>query len=189
MLPMCPRIPAAAVTIEGAMMIQRLVDSGVTVRLRLEMQGKMLPDAKSANVIGEIRGRKKPDEIVVIGGHLDSWDVGQGAQDDGAGCVTGCRRPPSFANSGLTPRRTIRVVLFTNEENGTAGAKAYRQWVGDAVRNHFAAIEMDGGAEKPVGFGVSGDRLMAAATEIGKSSNPSVRVPSPAVAAERTSGR
>lgn len=169
--PDAPKIPAAAVTIEGALMIQRLVDSHENVKVHLEMGAQMLPDAKSANVIGEIRGRERPDEVVVIGGHIDSWDVGQGAQDDGSGLVTAMQAAAIIQKLGLKPRRTLRVVLWTNEENGGAGGRAYRDWVGEAANKHFAAIEMDGGAEKPAGFGVS-DRLMSAATEIGRLLEP-----------------
>ena len=147
-----PRIPAAAVTIEDALLVQRLVDS---VTAHLEMEAHMLPDADSANVIGEIPGRERPDEIVVIGGHLDSWDVGAGAQDDGSGCITALEAAHLIHQLGFQPRRTLRVVFWANEENGGAGGEAYRAWAGDTVRNHVAAIEMDGGAEKPVGFGLS----------------------------------
>ncbi len=150
-----PKIPAAAVTIEDALLIQRLVDSGSAVIAHLDMDARMLPDAYSANVIGEIPGRERPDEIVVIGGHLDSWDVGAGAQDDGSGCITALEAVHLIHQLGLHPRRTLRVVFWTNEENGGAGGEAYRIWAGDSVRNHVAAIEMDGGAEKPTGFGIS----------------------------------
>jgi hypothetical protein len=150
-----PKIPAAAVTIEDALLIQRLVDAGNTVTAHLEMDARMLPDADSANVIGEIPGRERPDEIVVLGGHLDSWDVGAGAQDDGSGCITALEAVHIIHALGLTPRRTLRVVFWTNEENGGAGGDAYRVWAGDTVKNHVAAIEMDGGAEKPTGFGLS----------------------------------
>jgi len=150
-----PKIPAAAVTIEDAMLIQRLVDSGNPVIAHLEMDARTLPEADSANVIGEIPGRERPDEIVVIGGHLDSWDVGAGAQDDGSGCITALEAAHLIHKLGLRPRRTLRVVFWTNEENGGAGGEAYRLWAGDSVRNHMAAIEMDGGAEKPTGFGLS----------------------------------
>lgn len=162
-----PKIPSAAITIEAAAMIQRLTDSGARVRVRLEMDSRMLPDAKSANVIGEIPGRERPDEIVVIGGHIDSWDVGQGAQDDGSGVVAAMQAAALIHKLGFRPRRTIRVVLWTNEENGLAGARAYRVWAGDSVKRHIAAIEMDGGAETPLGFGVSGP-LFVRAAEIGK---------------------
>jgi Zn-dependent M28 family amino/carboxypeptidase len=151
-----PKIPAAAVTIEDALLIQRLVDAGNPVVAHLEMEAHTLPDAESANVIGEIPGRERPDEIVVIGGHLDSWDVGAGAQDDGTGCITALEAAHIIHSLGLTPRRTLRVVFWTNEENGGAGGDAYRTWAGDTVKNHVAAIEMDGGAEKPTGFGLSG---------------------------------
>src|SRR5581483_9375078 len=117
------------------------------------MEAHMLPDADSANVMGEIPGRDKGEEIVVMGGHLDSWDVGAGAQDDGSGCIAALEAACIIRKLDLHPRRTIRVVFWTNEENGGAGGNAYRKLVGDAVRNHVAAIEMDGGAEKPVGFG------------------------------------
>ena len=150
-----PKIPAAAITIEDATLIQRLVDTGNKVTVHLSMEAKTLPDADSANVIGEIPGREKPEEVVVIGGHIDSWDVGAGAQDDGSGIMTALEAAALIKELGLQPRRTLRVVFWTNEENGGAGGKAYRQWVGDKIKNHFAAIEMDGGAEKPVGFGVS----------------------------------
>ncbi|HTS50708.1 MAG TPA: M20/M25/M40 family metallo-hydrolase [Bryobacteraceae bacterium] len=149
------KIPAAAVTIEDALLIQRLVDAGNTVSVHLEMEAHMLPDADSANVIGEIPGRERPDEVVVMGGHIDSWDVGAGAQDDGSGIITTLEAAHLIHQLGLRPRRTIRVVFWTNEENGGAGGVAYRQWIGDAVRNHVAAIEMDGGAEKPAGFGLT----------------------------------
>jgi hypothetical protein len=150
-----PKIPAAAVTIEDALLIQRVVDAGNPVTAHLEMEAHLLPDADSANVIGEIPGRERPDEVVVIGGHLDSWDVGAGAQDDGSGCVTALEAAHIIHALGLTPRRTLRVVFWTNEENGGAGGEAYRAWAGDTIKNHVAAIEMDGGAEKPTGFGLS----------------------------------
>jgi hypothetical protein len=162
-----PKIPTAAVTIEGATLIQRLTDGGAKVRVRLEMDGQTLSEAKSANVIGEIPGRARPDEIVVMGGHIDSWDVGQGAQDDGSGVVAAMQAAALIHTLGMNPRRTIRVVLWTNEENGLAGAHAYRRWIGDAIQKHVAAIEMDGGAETPLGFAVS-EQLYERATQIGK---------------------
>jgi hypothetical protein len=150
-----PKIPAAAVTIEDALLMQRLSDAGNRVVVHLEMEAHMMPDADSANVIGEIPGRERPDEIVVIGGHLDSWDVGAGAQDDGSGCITALEAAHLIHELGLHPRRTLRVVFWTNEENGGAGGEAYRTWAGDTVKNHVAAIEMDGGSEKTAGFGLS----------------------------------
>lgn len=151
-----PKIPTAAVTIEDAELIQRLTAGGLQVRVHLEMEAHTLADADSADVIGEIPGRENPEQVVVIGGHLDSWDVGQGAQDDGSGIMAALAAAHLIHKLGLQPRRTLRVVFWTNEENGGAGAKAYRDWVGDRIRDHVAAIEMDGGAEKPVGFSFGG---------------------------------
>lgn len=170
-----PKIPAAALAVEDAGRIARLAKAGVKVVVRLKMEARTLPDAASANVIAELPGREKPEEIVVVGGHLDSWDVGTGAHDDGAGCLACWQAVVLMKRLGLVPRRTVRVVLWTNEENGLRGAQAYREWVGDGVRNHVAAIEMDGGAERPVGFGVSAltagqevqDRAVAQAQQVG----------------------
>jgi hypothetical protein len=167
-----PKIPAAAITIEDALMLQRLVEAGNKVTVHIEMEAHTLPDADSANVIGEIPGREKPEEVVVIGGHIDSWDVGQGAQDDGSGCITALEAAAILKQLNLRPRRTLRVVFWTNEENGLAGGRAYREWIGDKVKDHVAAIEMDGGAEKPTGFGFSGagnmQQMLARMREIGK---------------------
>ncbi len=167
-----PKIPAAAVTIEDATLIQRLADAGNRVSVHLDMEARTLPDADSANVIGEIPGWEKPEQIVVIGGHIDSWDVGAGAQDDGSGIITALEAARLIHKLGLKPRRTLRVVFWTNEENGGAGGLAYREWTGSNVRNHVAAIEMDGGAEKPVGFGISsggdGQAVLGKLREIGK---------------------
>ena len=121
-----PKIPTAAITIEGAELLQRLHDRGDRPTLRLKMEAKFLPDAESANVIAEIKGSEKPDEVVLISGHFDSWDVGQGAHDDGGGCIIAWEAVRLLKELGLRPRRTIRVVLYTNEENGLRGGNAYR---------------------------------------------------------------
>jgi hypothetical protein len=167
-----PKIPAAAVTVEDALLIQRLSDAGNAVSVHLEMEAHFLPDAESANVIGELPGRERPEEVVVIGGHIDSWDVGQGALDAATGCITALEAIHLIHQLGLQPRRTLRVAFWTNEENGGAGGEAYRAWIGNGVKNHVAAIEMDGGAEKPVGFGLSatGDlqAMLARVREIGR---------------------
>lgn len=148
------KIPAAAIAIEDAELLARLADAGEPVEVTLDLQSKQLPDAKSANVIGELRGRELPGEIVLIGAHLDSWDVGQGAHDDGAGCVMMMQALTTLRKLGIQPRRTIRVVLFTNEENGTRGAKAYAAAHQDEIERHVAAIEADSGGFAPVGFDV-----------------------------------
>jgi carboxypeptidase Q len=149
------KIPAAGIPAEDALMLLRLYRSGAPARVRLAMSAQTLPDAKGANVVAEWRGREKPGEIVVIGGHYDSWDVGQGAHDDGAACIACWTAVSLMKRLDLRPRRTVRVVLWANEENGLRGGRAYREWVGDAVKNHVAAIEMDGGCEKPSGFGLT----------------------------------
>ena len=128
---------------------------GEEVHVQLRMEAETRPDADSANVIGEIAGTERPDEVVVIGGHLDSWDVGQGAHDDGAGVVAAWRAVALMQQLGLKPRRTIRVVAWTNEENGARGGNDYRDALGDSVNKHVAAIEMDQGAERPIGFAYS----------------------------------
>jgi carboxypeptidase Q len=152
-----PKIPAAAITVEDALWFARMKELGRPVVVRLEMGARTLPDADSANVIAEIRGSEIPDEVVVMGGHYDSWDVGQGAHDDGAACIAAWQALKLLKDLGLRPRRTLRVVLWTNEENGLAGGTGYREWIGDGVKRHVAAIEMDGGAERPVGFGLGID--------------------------------
>jgi hypothetical protein len=148
-----PKIPAAALSIEDAMMLGRFAALKLPIRIHLEMAAHTEPDADSGDVMGEIPGREHPEEIVVLGGHIDSWDVGRGAQDDGSGIIASLQAVALIKKLGLQPRRTIRVVFWVNEENGGRGGEAYRAWVGDAVKNHVAAIEMDGGAEAPVGFG------------------------------------
>ncbi|HUL75831.1 MAG TPA: M20/M25/M40 family metallo-hydrolase [Vicinamibacteria bacterium] len=150
-----PRIPAAAITVEDAEWLRRMAAAGETVIVSLFMEARLEGEADSANVIAEIRGREKPDEVVVMGGHLDSWDVGQGAHDDGCSCMAAWQALTILHELGLRPRRTLRVVLWTNEENGLAGGRAYREALGAAASSHAAAIEMDGGCERPVGFGFS----------------------------------
>jgi len=148
------KIPAAAVTVEDAELIARLAKAG-PVKVKLRLGARTLPDKPSANVIGELRGREKPDEIVLIGAHLDSWDVGQGAHDDGAGCVMMMQALTLLKKLKLTPRRTIRVVLFTNEENGGRGNKAYFKEHAAEVPKHVAAMEADTGSFAPLGLRVA----------------------------------
>jgi hypothetical protein len=153
------KIPAAALSVEDADMIQRLVRGGTPVQVRLMMEAHQDADADSHNVMGEIRGSEKPEEVVVVGGHIDSWDIGQGANDDGSGIMAAFQAVALMKKLGLRPRRTVRVCFWVNEENGGAGGVAYRKMVGDAIANQVAAIEMDGGAERPVGFGFGGGSL------------------------------
>jgi carboxypeptidase Q len=148
-----PKIPAAAIAAEDAELLHRLLESGDEVRVHLDLGSRTLDDAESANVLAELPGREKPEEIVLIGAHLDSWDVGDGAHDDGAGCAVVMETMRLLNRLDHAPRRTIRAVLFTNEENGLRGGKDYAERHGDEI--HVAAIEMDSGGFRPLGFGVT----------------------------------
>jgi carboxypeptidase Q len=162
-----PRIPAAAITNEDADLLQRIQDRGQKLIVRLSMEAQMLPDAESANVVAEIVGRERPDEIVVLGCHFDSWDVGTGATDDGGGCIASWEAVRLMKKLGLRPRRTVRVVLFTNEENGSRGGLAYRAQHQAELASHVLMIETDGGVFRPLGFGFSGnDTARATVTDI-----------------------
>jgi hypothetical protein len=151
-----PKIPAAVLSAADALMIGRLVGGGTPVEVHLAMDDHQEPDALSHNVIGDLRGREKPEEVVLLGGHLDTWDIGQGAQDDGSGVMSALEAVLLLKKLGLQPRRTIRLLFFVNEENGGAGERAYGSMIGEEVRNHVASIVDDRGAEKPVGFGFGG---------------------------------
>ena len=149
-------IPAAAITVEDSNRIVRLISRGRPVRIRLVTSGRFEGDVESANVVGEIRGRERADEIVLVGGHLDSWDVGPGASDDAVGCVITWEAARLMKKLGIRPRRTVRVVLFTNEENGVRGAAAYAQRYLPAATNHVFALESDSGVFAPAGLGFTG---------------------------------
>ena len=133
-----------------------MVNRGNTLRLRLKMEAQFLPDADSFNVVGEIRGREKPEEVIVLGGHFDSWDVGTGSTDDGGGCVVTWEALRLMKKLNIRPRRTIRVVLWTNEENGLRGGNAYRDRYRDQLANHVMMLESDSGVFRPTGFGFTG---------------------------------
>ena len=150
-VPGVPQIPAAGIAFEDAALIRKLLDSGDEVKICLKMEARTLPDADSANVMGEIVGRELPDEVVVLGGHIDSWDVGQGAHDDAGGVISAWQAVYLIKKLGLKPRRTVRAVGWTNEENGARGGQKYRDEIA-ARQKHVAAIEMDDGVERPLGF-------------------------------------
>ncbi len=145
-------IPAAAVTTEDADLLARLAQKGEQLTFTLELASKVEADAPSANVVAELTGSERPDEIVIIGAHIDSWDVGQGAHDDGAGCVMVMQALADLRKLGLRPRRTIRAVLFTNEENGLKGAIAYGEAHASEASNVVAAFEADVGGFAPRGL-------------------------------------
>ena len=148
-------IPALSVSTNDAEKLSRLLREG-EVRVHLRSFGRNLPPVPSYNVIGEVRGAQYPDEIVLVGGHLDSWDVGEGAHDDGAGVVHALQVLPLWQKIGHRPRRTFRCVLFMNEENGLAGGRAY--WAASNAKKefHLAALESDSGGFTPRGFSAQG---------------------------------
>ncbi len=150
------KIPHAAITVEDAMMIHRMINRGEKVVVRLEMEAQTLPDVPSRNAIGEIRGTEKPDEVVLLSGHLDSWDVGNGAMDDGGGLVVGWEALNLLKKLGLKPRRTIRVVGWTNEETMGRGGLAYRDAHKADAEKHMLVVESDGGVFAPESFGFTG---------------------------------
>ena len=158
-----PKIPAASVAAEDANRLQRLVERGRRVVLKLQMEAQLQGEAESANVIGELRGRELPNEVVLVGGHMDSWDVGTGAMDDGGGVVAAWEALRMLKKLGLRPRRTLRVVGFTNEENGGKGALAYRDAHRAELQDHVLALESDNGAFRLRGFALTGS---ASAREI-----------------------
>jgi carboxypeptidase Q len=161
------KVPAAALSVEDAMMVHRMINRGEKVTITLKMSAQTLPDAPSRNIVGEIRGSTKPDEIVVLGGHIDSWDVGQGAMDDGGGVVAAWEALKIIKRLGLKPKRTIRVVGWTNEENGSRGGNGYRDAHRGELDKHVMAMESDFGVFKPLGLGISaGEGGMAMAADI-----------------------
>ena len=165
-----PQVPAAAVSTRGAEQLAATLRAGQSVRVRLELDCRTLPDSPSANVVGEIVGRERPDEVVLVGGHLDCWDVGQGASDDGGGCCQAIEALRLMKALGLQPRRTVRAVLFMNEENGSRGARAYREAeaAAGALGGHVLAIESDAGPFTPRAFTTdANDEALAVLQQIG----------------------
>ena len=152
-----PKIPACAISTKGAETLSNLIKNNGTgkVRMYFKQQCETLPDVLSYNVVAEIRGSEKPDEIIIAGGHLDSWDNGQGAHDDGAGCVQSLEALRLIKALGLKPKRTLRAVLFMNEENGVKGGNEYARVAAlDKNTKHIAAIESDAGGFTPRAFGI-----------------------------------
>ena len=155
-----PALPIAAVSTKDAEVLHAMILQGKKPRLRLRLSCQTLPDVRSANVLGELSGTERPEEVIVVGGHLDSWDKGTGAHDDGAGCVQAIEALRLLKEIGVKPRRTIRAVMFMNEENGSRGGRAYAEAPGRRTERHIAAIESDGGGFTPRGLGVQGDSTL-----------------------------
>ena len=150
-----PKIPAGALTAEDVDLIASLVKEG-PVKMKLALTPQQLPDVESANVIGDIKGSEHPEQVVIVSGHLDSWDLGTGAIDDGAGVAVSMEAANLIQKLHLKPKRTIRVIAWMNEENGLAGSKQYAKDHEKDWANHFAAMETDGGADHPLGLNIKG---------------------------------
>jgi carboxypeptidase Q len=151
-----PRLPAVAISTREAERLSAELRAGTVRELWFRTTAQMLPDAPSYNVIGEVRGSEFPDEVITVGGHLDSWDLGEGAHDDGAGCVQSIEVIRVMKALGIRPKRTIRAVMFMNEENGLRGGQAYADSAKKDGRRHLFALESDAGGFTPRGFGFSG---------------------------------
>jgi len=163
------KIPTAAISTEDAAWIDRTIQRGGKVTLKLYMEARFEKESLSRNIVAELKGSEKPDEIVVMGGHIDSWDVGQGAMDDAGGCVVSWEALRLLKKLNIKPKRTIRAVFWTNEENGLRGGQAYGDSAKAASENHVAAIESDAGVFRAKGFGFGGkEENMPVLKEIAK---------------------
>ena len=152
-----PKVPAAAISTKDATRLEAMINNSIKpFRFVMEMDCQKYPDMTSFNVIAEIKGSENPKNIITVGGHLDSWDVGEGAHDDGAGIVHSMEALRLLMELGYEPKNTIRVVFFMNEENGNRGGKSYATYAKKSGLNHIAAIESDRGGFSPRGFDVDG---------------------------------
>ncbi|TMM53203.1 M20/M25/M40 family metallo-hydrolase [Maribacter algarum] len=151
-IPEAEKVPAAAISTNGADLLSATLKLNPNTQFFFKLNCKQLEDVESYNVIGEIKGSTNPDEIIVVGGHLDSWDLGDGSHDDGAGCVQSMEVLRILKKTGYKPKRTIRAVLFMNEENGLRGGRKYAEIAKDANENHVFALESDSGGFTPRGF-------------------------------------
>jgi carboxypeptidase Q len=168
-----PRIPHAAITLEDAAMLHRMQDRGEPIEVIVRMEARNEGMVPSRNIMAEVVGREFPDEVVVLGGHTDSWDVGQGAMDDAGGVVAAWEAVRLMKELGLRPRRTVRVVGWTAEEFGIFGGQAYAEAPNRSRETHVLGIESDGGVFSPLGFGFSGsDEAFGVVSEVGKLLEP-----------------
>ena len=151
-----PKIPALAISTNGSEQLSQLLKAEPTLQVYVESHCEMLPDVLSYNVIGEITGQDFPDEYIVVGGHLDAWDNGDGAHDDGSGCVQSIEVLRTFKALGIRPRHSLRAVMYMNEENGLRGGLAYAAEARAKGEKHIAAIESDAGGFSPLGFSHQG---------------------------------
>lgn len=160
--PNVPAIPALAISTQDAELLSSLLADQSDLQVYLESHGEMKTEKLSYNVIGELRGTEKPEEIIAVGGHLDSWDVGEGAHDDGAGCMQGIEVLRLYKQLGWKPKRTLRAVMWMNEENGLRGGQEYARVAKERGEKHIAAIESDSGGFLPIGFSSTGTEAQRA---------------------------
>lgn len=153
------KIPACAVSTNDADKLSNMLEHDAKLKVSLTMNCEILPDAPSQNVIAEIKGSEFPNEYIIVGGHLDSWDLGEGAHDDGAGVVQAMEVINLFKKTGIKPKHSIRAVIFMNEENGGRGGKKYAELAKERNEKHIAAIESDAGGFSPRGFFMEGDSI------------------------------
>lgn len=151
-----PLIPAAALSTNAATLLSKTLKENPNTKFYFKQSCETLPDAPSHNVVAEIKGTEHPEEIIVVGGHLDSWDLAQGAHDDGTGIVQSMEVARLFKNLGIKPKHTIRIVLFMNEENGNRGGVKYAELAKQNNEKHIFALESDNGGFTPRGFGMQG---------------------------------
>jgi len=152
-----PKIPAIAISTNDANLLSKILKTDKETRFYFETHAEMLADVLSYNVVGEITGSKFPDEYIIVGGHLDSWDLGDGSHDDGAGCVQSIEVLRLFKSLGIKPKHTLRAVMFMNEENGLRGGRKYAELAEINNEKHLAAIESDRGGFTPKGFAIGGN--------------------------------
>ena len=160
--PNVPAIPALAISTQDAELLSSLLADQSDLQVYLESYGEMKTEKLSFNVVGELRGTEKPEEIIAVGGHLDSWDVGEGAHDDGAGCMQGIEVLRLYKQLGWKPKRTLRAVMWMNEENGLRGGQEYARVAKERGEKHIAAIESDSGGFLPIGFSSTGTEAQRA---------------------------
>jgi hypothetical protein len=153
------RIPAAAISTKDAHDLSLALKKNELIELSIELSCQQHDDVISYNVIGEIKGTEFPEEIILVGGHLDSWDIGEGAHDDGAGVVQSLQVLETFKKLEILPRRTLRCVMYMNEENGNRGGKHYAEMVKKSGEKHLFALESDRGGFTPRGFSIDGTKL------------------------------
>ncbi|MFL2564445.1 MAG: M20/M25/M40 family metallo-hydrolase [Parvicellaceae bacterium] len=153
------KIPAVAISTKDAHDLSEALKINNVKSLSLELSCKQLPDTVSYNVIGEIKGSKFPEEIILVGGHLDSWDIGEGAHDDGAGVVQSLQVLETFKKMNIKPKRTLRCVMYMNEENGNRGGEHYANMVRNNSEKHLFALESDRGGFSPRGFSIDGNKF------------------------------